>query len=248
MTILAQATGFEDTMTTVGIWVAALLTLAIFSFLYKDNPVYKLAEHIFVGVAAGYTVAYTFWNVFVKNLWSPLVRGEIEPPAEGAWYWLHPDLWRWFLIIPAVLGIFFFTRFSAKLSWLSRWSIAFLVGAYAGVNLTGYFQSDLVIQTEATFVQLNPLTTPGGWNTVLLINLPILIGVLASLTYFFFSKPHTGFIGGTARLGIWFLMAAFGASFGYTVMARISLFIGRLQFLFHEWLHSFLHWPDPPVF
>ena len=31
-------------------------------------------------------------------------------------------------------------------------------------------------------------------------------------------------------------MIAFGASFGYTVMARVSLLIGRIQFLLHDWL------------
>jgi hypothetical protein len=32
-------------------------------------------------------------------------------------------------------------------------------------------------------------------------------------------------------------MVAFGAAFGYTVMARISLLIGRMQFLLGDWLH-----------
>jgi hypothetical protein len=27
----------------IGVWIAALLSLAIFSFLYKDHPVYKVA-------------------------------------------------------------------------------------------------------------------------------------------------------------------------------------------------------------
>ena len=62
------------------------------------------------------------------------------------------------------------------------------------------------------------------------------LGVLTTLMYFFFSKPHSGVLGGTARVGIIFLMVAFGASFGYTVMGRISLLIGRFTFLFSDWL------------
>jgi hypothetical protein len=224
----------------VGLWVAAILTLAIFSFLYKDNPVYKMAEHVFVGVAAGYTVAYAFWSTFIPNLYTPLATlftgGEI---AEGQTFWT------WMLLIPAMLGLFFFARFHPKYGWLSRWSIAFLVGAYAGLNLTGKFQTDLILQPAATFVNLNPAT--GGWSSVFLVNLPILFGVLACLTYFFFSKPHTGFIGVSARTGIFFLMAAFGASFGYTVMARISLFIGRLQFLFWDVANQYTGWFPPPT-
>ena len=229
----------------IGTWIAALLTLAILSFLYRDNSIYKLAEHIFVGVATGYTIVYAFWDVFMPNLYQPLFRGQIEAPQEGSWYWLHPDVWRWLLIVPFVLGLFFFGRFSSRLSWLSRLSIAFIVGCYAGVNATSYFQGSLVLQAKGTFYALIPgQYAPGtGYpdegavtmTTVFLRNLPILLGVLASLTYFFFSKAHTGFVGVTARVGIYFLMAAFGASFRYTVMARVSLFIGRASFLYEDW-------------
>jgi hypothetical protein len=56
------------------------------------------------------------------------------------------------------------------------------------------------------------------------------------LVYFFFSKEHKGVFGGTAKVGIFFLMVTFGASFGYTVMSRMSLLIGRIDFLFGDWL------------
>jgi hypothetical protein len=74
-------------------------------------------------------------------------------------------------------------------------------------------------------------TGPYGMNHLLII-----VGVISTLAYFFFSKPHRGALGVTARVGIWFLMLAFGASFGYTVMARISLLIGRFLFLMSDWL------------
>ena len=56
------------------------------------------------------------------------------------------------------------------------------------------------------------------------------------LIYFFFSLEHKGVIGGISKIGVWFLMIAFGASFGFTVMARMSLLIGRIQFLIRDWL------------
>ncbi|MGH9879343.1 MAG: hypothetical protein ACRD5H_17065, partial [Nitrososphaerales archaeon] len=58
---------------------------------------------------------------------------------------------------------------------------------------------------------------------------------VSALIYFYFSKAHTGVFGATAKLGIWTLMLGFGASFGFTVMARISLFINRIQFLDNNW-------------
>jgi hypothetical protein len=64
----------------------------------------------------------------------------------------------------------------------------------------------------------------------------VVVGVITGLVYFFFSREHKGVFGGLAKTGVWFLMIAFGASFGYTVMARISLLIGRVYFLLHNWL------------
>ena len=57
----------------------------------------------------------------------------------------------------------------------------------------------------------------------------ILIGVISGLIYFFFSKEHKGVIGKISRIGIYFLMIKFGASFGFAVMGRISLLIGRFE-------------------
>ena len=56
----------------IGIWIAALLTLGIYSFLYKDNPAYKLCEHLFVGVSAGYYVVLMYFSVVKPNLLDPL--------------------------------------------------------------------------------------------------------------------------------------------------------------------------------
>ena len=68
-----------------GVWVAAVLTLFIFSFLYKDNPLYKFAEHLFVGVSAGYYIVLNYWTVIVANLYDPLTKaftGVTQPPAR----------------------------------------------------------------------------------------------------------------------------------------------------------------------
>jgi hypothetical protein len=64
----------------------------------------------------------------------------------------------------------------------------------------------------------------------------MLLGVVATVSYFFFSREQRGLMRPVSRTGIVFIMIGFGASFGYTVMARISLLIGRLQFLLRDWL------------
>lgn len=204
---------------SIEVWIAALLTLGIFSFLYKDNPVYKFCEHLFVGVSAGY------WVVLTANssIWPNLIQPLFMRFTEG-----H----NWQLLIPLVLSILLFSRFFPRGDWLSRWSIAFILGVYPALRITGFGQGDLVEQIHATIL---PLWVPGDLGTTI-GNLLLVIGLLTTLIFFFFSKEHTGAVGGAARVGVYFLMVSFGASYGYTVMARVSLLIGRVMYLLDNWL------------
>jgi hypothetical protein len=210
-------------------WVAGLMTLMIFSFLYKDNPFYKFAEHLFVGVSAAYWMVYGYWATLVPNLFAkifPQWTAETFAPmgmtfdANAA---AEPSYW-----IAAVLGLFMLARLIPPLSWLSRWALAFIVGWSAGTNLTRFVQSDFIAQIENTIGLVQ--TTPFDLVPILTA-VVVVLGVVAGLVYFFFSTPHAGVVGGVSRVGIWVLMITFGASFGYTVMARISLLTGRLDSL-----------------
>jgi hypothetical protein len=215
----------------IGTWVAAGLTLFCFSFLYKDNPFYKFAEHLYVGISAGYWTSLEYHNVFRPNLWDPLMRLDLNilfsfPRVGFAFMWQSL-----ILIIPFAFGILFFTRFTKNYAWLSRWSMALIIGIFAGIAIIGYSTGDLILQIHANLL---PLWT-GNWLSSF-NNILLTLGVLASLIYFFFSKEHKGAMGAGAKIGIWFLMISFGASFGYTVMSRMSLLIGRIYFIFGEWL------------
>ena len=216
---------------TVELWLGALLTLMIFSFLYKDNPFYKFAEHLFVGVSAAYWMVIGIWTTLMPNLvariWPSAVRSIVNMPEDA-----KPQ---YHFIIPAVFGILMLTRLVERVSWLSRWAMAFVIGYAAGTNFTRYLQSDFVGQIYNTMLPLVVRTDGGIAVGAMISSIVLLVGVICALIYFFFSKEHTGAFGAASRLGIWFLMVAFGAAFGYTVMARISLLTGRMQYL-GEWL------------
>lgn len=202
----------------LGIWLGALVTFAIFSFLYKDNPFYKIAEQIFVGLSAGYWFVYTIYFILIPNLYDPLTTDFIR---------------NWIKIIPAALGIMMLLRLIPRTEWISRYPIAVVIGTTSGVFFLRYLKSDVLNQLTATM--MNPFLGT-GWveisGKILLI-----IGTLTGVIYFYFSKKHEGSLGVAAKIGIYFLMVSFGAAFGYTAMARISLLIGRLQFLLGDWLH-----------
>lgn len=203
----------------IGAWVATGLTLFIFSFLYKDNPLFKLAENLYVGVSVGYTIVKTYDTVIVHLIWKPIVENQ-----------------EWTLLIPVVIGLLMLTRYVPKAAWLSRYAFAFIVGVGAGLAIPRTVSSFILKQIEDTIRPLLLLVPGDGvtfsWN---LLNpassinvIIVLIGVSSVLFYFFFSVEHSGPGKAVARTGVMFLMIAFGAAFGYTVMARMSLLIGRL--------------------
>jgi hypothetical protein len=202
------------------VWIAGILTLAIYSFLYKDNPFYKVAEYIFVGISAGYWAVFLWWNYAYPNLFVPLREGN---------YWN---------IIPILLGAMMFTQVSKRTSWLVRFPLTFVLGVSLGLQLVAAVEGDMVPQLRGTFSPFSKgalFITYDFWTSIGYIVL--LVGVLATLIYFFFSREHKGMLGAGARIGIYFLMVAFGASFGYTIMARISLLFGRFHFLLADWMH-----------
>ena len=222
-----------------GVWLAALLTLFVFSFLYKDNPLYKLAEHLFVGVSAGYYIVLNFWTVVVPNLWDPLFRtftghdpvSHAVVVQEGGPLAASQGDYRAWFVLPALLGLLLFTRLVKRIDWMTRWSLAIIIGVYAGLKTTGFAQGDLVAQVQGS---LQPLLTGHFWSSFNAILFTI--GLLTSLLFFFFSREHKGALGVLARTGVVFLMISFGAGYGYTVMSRLSLLIGRFQFLLEDWL------------
>ncbi len=212
-----------------GVILAAGITLALYSFLYRDNPLFKLAEHLYVGVVAAYELALVWYQSILVDVINPLFR---PPPDTGV---------NWWVIVPAGLGLFLMTRFFGRAVWLSRISFAFFVGLGAGLAIPRRVSSFVIEQIGPTISPFSQVSTDFGWAA--LNPAIILIGVVSVLIYFYFSIEHKGVVGGISRVGIYFLMVSFGASFGYTVMARISLLIGRVDFLLEDWLNL-----NPPLF
>ena len=207
-------TGF---WTIFGIWIGAFCTLAIWSFLYKDNPFYKFAEQVFVGVSAAYWFVYTIYNILIPNLFDKVISDFSS---------------NWLLIIPGLLGLMMLMRIIPKFDWLSKYPLALMIGTTAGLSILRYLKSDVINQVISTMI--NPFNT--GSLVMTIGQIILIVGTISGLVYFYFSKKHEGITGGVAKLGIIFLMISFGAAFGYTAMARISLLIGTLQFLLGDWL------------
>jgi hypothetical protein len=277
----------------LGFWIGIFLTFSILSYLYKDNPFYKLAEHVFVGTSIGYVITQQYYNVI-----KPTLLANLED--RGPW-------WRYLFNpynLTLILVILLFSKaFSRRVAWLGRYPLAFVVALYAGLQVNAVGNSDLAEQIKVSMrplkaprVDLNdPRTTMEDMSTLpgfsppvaklvaearargarfasldevervpgltpeqradlheargsitgldaqagtrpagdysywfgVLSKLLLLVGLLASLWYFYFSIEQRGPLKKVATFGVWVLMIGFGASFGYTVQGRLALAVGR---------------------
>lgn len=211
-----MASWLADHSTSIAIWAGALSTFAIYSVLYAENKFYRLFEHVFIGLAAGYGVFITWSEVLAPKWWQPMTTG-------GLWYWAFA----------AVLGSMFYFMYSHKHAWISR----VIFGLFMGLAAGGMFREFYEIYFPQMGASMKPLAADGMtiWDTVNAIVFFVIL--FASMSYFFFSFEHNNAaLRKTAAAGRWFLMIGFGAIFGATVMGRMTLFIGRFNFLLNSWV------------
>ncbi|NQV14997.1 hypothetical protein HQ531_06010, partial [bacterium] len=204
----------------------------------------------FVGVSAGYWMSMFFWTQVQPNLFGrlwPTPGGQISGFFMKIWYGVY-DLFGFILptvfpnggidkghgndphflyVIPFILGIMMLLSVASKLSWLARLGIAYTVGMAAGLRAYAFLNSNVLGQIKGSAVSLVGLPIFSLTGESVFNNLIILVGTITGLLYFYFSKEHKGTFGKVTRVGIYFLMISFGASFGFAVMGRISLLIGR---------------------
>jgi hypothetical protein len=207
--------------------VATACTVAIVSFIYKENVAFRIAEHLMIGVAFGYGFVINYFLVGHTRF--------VIPVFKGGNYWL---------IIPALLGLMMVLRVVPKLAWVSTFPMAMFVGMAMGMAFPRALQSGVFEQLNGnTKVDFAGYVSKGwlGWAGVdgylaVVGGAVLIVGTLCALTYFYFSMEHRGFMGGTAKVGIMFLMVGFGAAFGFTVQARVSLFADRVLYILREWL------------
>lgn len=196
------------TADNIGVWIAAFGTLAILSFVWGENKIYRFCEHVYIGAAAAHALV-----VGVNNL----RNNAITPLTNDG---------KLIVLVPLLLGVLLYARYIPGKAWLSRYPMALVVGLATGMIMRGSISSMFVAQIQATIL---PLNTIG--------NLVIIVGTTAVLLFFFFSRERTGALKHYTTFGRWVMMVAFGATFGNAVMGEMTLLIGRMQFLFKDWLH-----------
>lgn len=199
-------------MDTLKIWLAALFSISIYTFLFGENPLYRFAEHLFIGLTAANLTVQGFHNI-ATQAWRPLVE-------NGELMWLG-------VIIG---GLMLLSRWFKPIDWMSRAPLGFMTGVAAALSVRRSLESEFYRQIVST-VKLK-------WNT--LDNVIYIIAVLLPMFYLIYTLDEKSRLGSgvktLGKVGQLLMMVAFGASLGSTIMARISLVIERFQFLIGTWL------------
>ena len=232
------------------LWAGALATLGLYTVLYKENPIYRLFEHIFLGLATGYLISETWNSVLLPKWWVPMWDG-------GNW---------WFLFCMS-FGLLYYFIYSRRHNWIARLIIGFFLGVTSGQAFQAYV-NDSWPQIPGSFkpvlphdaytttvradggpdmgliaktVKVDAVTWPDAIN-----NLIFMLIIVCVLSYFFFSfEQKNVVIRRSAQLGRWMMMFTFGAIFGATIMARLALLIDRMDFLLNDFG---THLPGGPPF
>lgn len=191
------------------VWVMAICTLAVYSYLYKENPFWRLAEYSLVALYTSYSVAYLWHNYLIPRTKTYIIERH-----------------QYYYIVFGLLGLLYYFRYlPGKVQWLARYPIALEVGWGLGAVIAVSPRSPMQQLADS----MRPLKSVNDVIFLLLL--------LAAFMYFFFTvgkKSTVVSVGG--KIGRLVLMVAFGAAFGNTIQGRISLFLQRLSFLLSNWL------------
>jgi hypothetical protein len=206
------------------VWIAAILTLMVYSYLLADNPLYRLAQHLFVGSSVGYAVV-----VVVHHVLRPRLFGFLLDDATANWPYF----------LPLLLGLLLLTKARRSTAWVGNSSVAFLFGVGAALAIGGALIGSFLPQIQASWVSVLPQTAGGAEAAV--NNILLTVGTIGTLSYFYFTMgvrkgPGTGFLRFGSIIGRWVLLITLGAIYGNRVMAYVSLLIERVYFLLGDWL------------
>jgi hypothetical protein len=216
------------------ILVGGVATLAIFSFLIRENPFYRFFEHLYIGIAAGFGIVLPLKNFVWPKIVEPMMGLDMVQFPDGTWSREYEPLYLLYLL-PALFGLLFYTIYSRRWSWMAKLVIGLLLGASGGMAFEGFFNY-MLPQLQGSFKPLvvfdaGVISWVDSFNNLLFV-----LTLLSVMYYFFFSfRTESRGLASVAASGRWLMMVCFGAYFGSTVMARMALLVERLQFLLDDW-------------
>lgn len=229
----------HDIWSTVTILIGGIATLAIFTFLFKENPLYRFFEHVFIGIAAGLGTILVLKNFLWPEIIVPLLGLNIVRYPDGTTSQEY-NPFNLLYLIAMLFGLLYYASYSKRYGWLAKLVVGFSLGMSGGIALKGFFNEWIpqIASSMKPLVVFNctPENVCALNYLMSLQNCVFVFTLLSVMYYFFFSFKREGVLSkGFATSGRWLMMVCFGAFFGSTVMARMALLVERIQFLMIDW-------------
>lgn len=214
-------------------------TIAIFSFLIKENYFYRIFEHMFIGVAAGIGPILVLRDFLWPQIVEPMLGYTITAYPDGTFSAEYQPLYLLY-VFPMILGMLYYSMYSRKHAWLSKIAIGVSLGASGALAIRGFF-AEVIPQIASSFKPIL-VWRDGSFQGVESVNNLLFVVILfLVLNYFFFTLGRRGSVQSrTASWGRPLLMVCFGAFFGSTVMARLALLVERVQFISRDWITAIM--------
>lgn len=211
-----------DLLDLVGALLGFVLTIAVFSYIWGDNAIFRIATHLFIGVTAGYVTIIVIHNVILPQMVFPFIEGDRNAKI--------------FAILFLILGVLMLTKISPRLTKLGNPAVAYLVGVGAAAAVGGAIVGTLFPQASVSMRLLvdqeNPLNA-----------LIILVGTLATLLYFHFgirrkdteeqSSQRPAWLESISGVGQFFIAVTFAALFTGVYLAAVTALIERVSFIWN---------------
>jgi hypothetical protein len=188
------------------VWIPIVLMIVAISFVFFDWFGWRWLEHWIIGTGAGVLVA-TNWRALNRSGITPLLAGNI------------------ILIIPIIMGLLLYFRFVDKYQWLARYGFLWVIAGGAGVTIGGMVQSQILPQV----IESVKIIRPTAFETISAALVFFIF--VTSLSYFLFTREHTGILGTSSRLGRLFLMVGFGLGFSTLIQTYFGVILERVQWM-----------------
>lgn len=232
--------GYYSSWYLAQVLLGGVSTLAIFSFLIRENVFYRFFEHLFIGIASGLGIILSIKNFLWPKILVPLLGLDIVTYPDGT---LSGEYNPWVLlyIAPMLFGLLYYFLYSTRYAWLAKIVIGFTLGMSGGLAFKAFFNG-MMPQLVKSFKPL-VVFQQGVFDVWASIeNVVFVFTLLAVMYYFFVSlRVRPAVLESFGKSGRWLMMICFGAFFGSTVMARMALLVERLQFLIVDWWRAIVH-------
>jgi len=202
----------------LGTVVSTIVILSQLSMIWKENVFFRWGTRVAVGFALVYTAFSNLWYLN-SRVYNPVT-------TKGEFLW----------IIPVILGLMMYSRLSRKYAWLSKYPTSFQLGVGVGVTTVAMLRGQIIDQLGYTVRDI----FQAGTSMELFNAIVVLIAVVTVISYFFFTREHTGLVGRSAYIGRVFIMASTAVLWAGDYIWAMAMIAGILSFLINDFIKGLL--------